>query len=272
MPKLLIPLAAAASALLAFTAQTAWAAGGPYTGLGQGYDISYPQCGAAHPSGAFGVVGVDHGRPFDPDNQYGPNPCLASEYAAAQAAGGGHASLYMNTGYTSSYYTSHPVGTCVTQSKTLRLSSSLQQAWEIGCATAWFNEQYALGSGTNAGGYTQQGLAAPAMWWLDVELGNSWSSGKLNLNAETLTGAAQELAQLTPGIPVGAYSTSYQWGKIAGRNPVSGLTADWLATGATSAPTSSALAADCGQTGFSGQPVWLVQWVWQSTYDYDLTC
>lgn len=264
-PALLLAALAAAVLALVFS-QEAFAFSDPYAGLAQGYDISYPQCGGSYPGGGFGIVGIDHGRPFDPDNQYGPNPCLASEYAAAQ--GTGHASLYMNTGYAKTYYQNHPVASCVSQSKTVSPKTSLQQAWEIGCAQAWFNEQYALGTGQNAYGYTQQGLAAPSMWWLDVETANSWSSANLQLNAETLTGAAQELAQLTPSIPVGAYSTSYQWGKIAGRNSVAGLAADWVASGQTSG---SNLSSYCG-TGFSGAPVWLVQWVWQSTYDYDVAC
>jgi hypothetical protein len=266
MKKLLFPVALAVAALLGLGAQSALASSDIYSGLAQGYDISYPQCGAALPSGAFGIVGIDHGRPFDPDNQYGPNPCLAQEYAAAEATG--HAALYMNTGYAGTYYSNHPVPTCVTQSQGVAGGRSVQQAWEIGCATAYWNWQYALGTGTNAYGYTEQGLAAPAMWWLDVETGNSWSSSKLSLNAETLTGAVQELEQLTPSIPVGAYSTAYQWGKIVGRNAVPGLAADWVATGQTSATN---VTSHCG-TGFSGAPTWLVQWVWAYTYDYDVPC
>ena len=103
MPKLLALPAAAVSAALALAfSQAAFASGDVYAGLGQGYDISYPQCGAAFPTGAFGIVGIDHGRPFDVDNQYGPNPCLDSEYAQAQSTG--HTALYVNTGYSSTYY------------------------------------------------------------------------------------------------------------------------------------------------------------------------
>src|SRR5712691_9255677 len=56
----------------------------------RGYDISWPQCGAAYPaSPAFGIVGVNKGIVFS------PNPCLASEVTWA---GGSKAQLYANTG------------------------------------------------------------------------------------------------------------------------------------------------------------------------------
>ena len=153
-----------------------------------------------------------------------------------------------------------------------RSKSTLQQAWEIGCAFAYFNEQYALGTGPIGTQASGLGLAAPKMWWLDVETGNSWSSSNTALNAETLDGATAELAQLTAGIPVGVYSTPSMWRTIVGSNQVTGLTADWLATGQTTPLSSSQLSTDCAATGFAGQPVWLVQWVWQNTYDYDQTC
>src|ERR1700694_3584090 len=46
-----------------------------YTPGSTGYDISFPQCGAAYPGGAFGVVGVNGGYPFVPYH-----PCLAGGY------------------------------------------------------------------------------------------------------------------------------------------------------------------------------------------------
>ena len=263
------PLALAAclvSAALALVfTQTAFAAASPYTG--QGSDISWPQCGKAYPAGvSFGIVGIDHGRPFDPDNQYGPNPCLGSEYAWAQKTG--RADLYLNTGYDPSYVTNHAVDACVSQESSHGADLAHQQAWEVGCATAWFNYYYVTGTGTNRYGYTQQGLAPPAMWWLDVETGNSWSSTDLTLNAATLQGAVDELTSLS-GLPVGAYSTAYQWGQVAGQNPVTGLTAVWVATGQA---RSKNVTAYCTR-GFDGfSRAWLVQWVSRNAYDYDVAC
>lgn len=263
MTKLLFPVALV-SAALALTAQTALAAGNVYTG--QGSDISWPQCGKSFPTGvAFGIVGVDHGRPFDPDNQYGPNPCLGSEYAWARKTS--RADLYINTGYDPTYYTNHLVSSCDTQSKTMTaLDAAHQAAWEVGCATAWFNYNYVTGTGANSYGYTQQGISFSGMWWLDVETGNSWSTTDPSLNSETLQGVVDELTGLSH-LPVGAYSTSYQWDQIAGANPVGGLTAIWIATG----QRSSRKVTDHCTDGFDGfSRGWLVQWV--GRVDYDVSC
>ena len=256
----LVPAVAAALAL----GQNAFALSNPYAG--QGSDISWPQCGRSYPSGAaFGIVGVDHGRPFDPDNQYGPNTCLASEYRWARRTARGD--LYVNTGYDPSYWTNHQVLDCVAQMSPAQGDAAHQQAWEIGCATAWINWYYVTGTGTNRDGYQQQGLPAPGMWWLDVENGNSWSTSDLSLNAKTLQGARDELTSLSGGVPVGAYSTSLQWGEIAGTTPVTGLAAIWVATGQKS---SRNVTSYCTKTFDGFARAWLVQWV--GRVDYDVSC
>jgi len=256
--------AGTAAALALVMGQTAFALSNPYTG--QGTDISWPQCGKSFPSGvSFGIVGVDHGRPFDPDNQYGPNTCLATEYAAAQTkTSTKRGDLYINTGYDPTYWTNHQVTACINQ---MTADTPVQEAWEVGCATAWINFNYVTGAGVNRGGYTQQGLAAPAMWWLDVETGNSWSTADLSLNAATLQGARDELNTLTGGAPVGAYSTSLQWSEIAGSNQVTGLAAVWVATGQRS---SKNVTSYCTKAFDGFTRAWLVQWV--GRVDYDVTC
>lgn len=280
MLKPLALIASLASAVLALVmSQTAFAATSLYSGLGQGWDVSYPQCPNGYVANAnqasFGIAGIDHGRPFDVDNQYGPNGCLTLEYSQEPA---GTTGLYMNTGYTTTYYKNHQVASCVAASRSIAGKSSVQQAWEIGCAFAWFNEQYVTGPATEVvGNYHGLGLPMPSMWWLDVETGNSWSSSNKALNAEALQGAVDELTKtLAPGTPVGVYSTPSMWSTIVGSNPVSGVAADWVATGATSAPTAqlTTWCADSFSRDSTGAkaPVWLVQWVWQNAYDYDLTC
>src|SRR5438552_18334104 len=60
-----------------------------YTHGSTGYDISFPQCGGAYPTGAFGIIGVNGGYPF---GHY--NPCLADEYNHPPPA-----APYINTYY-----------------------------------------------------------------------------------------------------------------------------------------------------------------------------
>src|SRR5438105_1096904 len=57
-----------------------------------GYDISYPQCNGPFPSGAFGVAGVNGGKP------YGANLCLGTGDGPSELSWAGlNAQLYANT-------------------------------------------------------------------------------------------------------------------------------------------------------------------------------
>jgi hypothetical protein len=204
-----------------------------------GYDVSYPQCGGAMPTGAFGIVGVNGGRPFS------SNACLAGEYAAA--LGPIAASLYINTGYSVAYGKSI-TPTCSASSSSVSGTGRQQQAWAIGCSEAETSMTYA----------TQQGATVRAAWWLDVETANSWSSGNSSLNRYAIQGAVTRLAKT--GLPVGIYSSASIWSTITGGGftPISAA-ADWeTAGGSCSVP-------------FNGSPVWLVQST-VSGFDSDLAC
>jgi hypothetical protein len=208
----------------------------PYGGHGTGYDVSYPQCpGTTPPSGNFGIVGVNTGRPFT------FNGCLATEYSKAPQSPA--PSLYINSAYAGAYRKDITPG-CSTASASITGTRAQRQAWAIGCSEA----------DTSAN-------AAPAgasMWWLDVETGNSWSSSNQSLNRFAIQGAVSRLA--TPnGPPVGIYSTASMWTTITGGSfaPI-GADADWVPSGS------------CG-TGFAGLPVWLTQSV-SGGVDYDHAC
>ena len=248
-PIFVVAVGAALAALLALTSASAFAAG-PYLAGQTGYDLGWPQCGSAYPAGAFGIVGISHGRPFDVVNG-NPNPCLAPEYTSQLDHG-----MYLSTGYDPIYYNEHATSTCVQRSGTLLIDTAHQQAWAIGCSWAEDQLRYAA----------SVGAVSPVAWWLDVETANSWSIADLTLNSETLQGGVDMLSALTPGIPVGVYSTRSQWGAIAGTNHVAGLAADWVATGSSSQRRA---ARSCGSS-FTGEPVWLVQWV--TTLDHDYAC
>jgi len=220
-----------------------------YTSGSTGYDISYPQCGGAYPTGAFGIIGVDAGYPFA---HY--NPCLADEASHAP-----NVALYLNTGYDPSYTQvdgKHSTAACVTQSASVSGTASQQAAWAVGCSEATQSIAYA----------TSQGVTNPSSWWLDVETSNSWSSTDLTLNQYTLQGLVDTVLRQSPAA-VGIYSTRYQWTTIVGSSPVSGVLADWVATGATSAKRAKSAC----RTGFTGAPVWFVQYQ-RSGFDADYAC
>jgi hypothetical protein len=219
-----------------------------YTHGSTGYDISFPQCGGAYPAGAFGIVGVNGGYPFV---HY--NPCLADEYARSPKA-----ALYINTGYDPIYTQvdgQHTIPECLTRSAVIQGSADQKAAWAVGCSEASRSVGYAA----------SQGVTKPRGWWLDVETENSWSSTDLSLNQFTVQGVVDTLRKTTSA--VGIYSTGYQWGKITGGLPVSGVTANWVATGSLSGEGAHS---HCG-TGFSGAPVWLVQYI-QGGFDTNYVC
>jgi len=220
----------------------------PYTPRSTGHDISFPQCGGAYPAGAFGIVGVNGGYPFV---HY--NPCLADEYSRSPEA-----ALYINTGYDPLYTQvdgQHTIPECLTQAAVVKGSADQKAAWGVGCSEAVRSMAYAA----------SQHVTKARGWWLDVETENSWSSTDLSLNQYTIQGIVDTLRKTTSA--VGIYSTGYQWGKITGGLPVSGVGANWVATGNFSA---EGVDARCG-TGFSGAPVWLVQYI-QGGFDTNYVC
>ena len=220
-----------------------------YTPGTTGHDISYPQCGGALPAGGFGIVGVNGGYPFV---HY--NPCLAPEYAHSP-----NAALYINTGYDPLYtqvdgqYTTKG---CLAKSASIHGSAEQKAAWAIGCSEATRSMAYA----------TSQDITKPSSWWLDVETENSWSSTDLSMNQYTIQGIVDTLRRSSRAA-VGIYSTGYQWHKITGGLSVSGVRANWVATGS---PSAGDAPTHCG-VGFSGAPVWFVQYL-QGGFDTNYVC
>ena len=223
----------------------------PYTSGTAGYDFSYPQCGRVAPSAAFGVVGVNAGYPF---TYY--NNCLATQFAGAARTG--NAALYINTGYDPTYTEvdgRHMTPDCATKAQAIAGTPDQQAAWGVGCSEVQRDIAYA----------TSQSASAPSAWWLDVETANSWSSTDLSLNRYTITGVIETLRAQT-SVPVGVYSTLSQWAAVTGGFPAP-VDADWVATGQRNLKRARA---QCGSAGFTGAPVWLVQYV--TTIDNDYVC
>jgi hypothetical protein len=237
------------SALIALVMNVTAAAGfDPYVSGSNGYDVSYVQCGATAPAGAFGIIGVNAGYPF---TYY--NSCLATEFAAAQKTG--NAAVYINTGYDPTYTAVDNVHTtqdCATKGASVPATLPQQKAWAVGCSEA---QRDAL----------RASATSPKAWWLDVETGNSWSTSDLSLNRYTIQGIIDTLRP-SLAVPIGIYSTAFQWNSITGGYSAP-VDADWLATGQR---TLKRARQSCGSTGFTGAPIWLVQYL--GTTDKDSVC
>jgi hypothetical protein len=242
-----------------------------------GYDISYPQCGTATTSlpthGAFGIVGVNHGKAF------AHNTCVKALFDA-MSAHNYPTGLYLNTGNPLAAKSAvHRPDSGKRQPALCRDNTDdtdLGCAYDYGWQAAADAVQFAQGQGVPITMRT---------WWLDVETANSWSDDPV-ANAADLQGAADALHTL--GVSdVGIYSNVKNWNSITGgyttltavayraawqgtftpRLPLERLPV-WVA-GGNRTPGSSCTAS------FTGAPVRLAQYL-QSingiTYDANQVC
>ncbi|MBI1378658.1 MAG: hypothetical protein GC157_14440 [Frankiales bacterium] len=194
---------------------------------GIGHDVSYPQCRSTlPPKPAFAIVGVNGGAPLT------SNRCFAEQVAWARTSKVGYA-VYVNTSYSGK-------GDPVAYGRRL-------------VEDAIAREHAAGVSGT-------------AVWWLDVELGNTWR-GTQQENATVLAAMAARLQEA--GVRVGIYSSPPQFQEIAGAwEP--GLPV-WNATGPG---TRKAALASCSES-FAGSRTAIVQWVQKrgsALLDHDVVC
>ena len=235
------------------------------TGRVLGNDISWPQCRKTLPADpAFGIVGVNNGLANS------TNPCLPEQLRWAQAISVNLTSqpsvaLYVNTanpGHAGSWWpvsndypvgssVPNPYGTCKDQ------DVGAACAYMYGYAKA-FDDAYI------------RGITGPDeyLWWLDVEIGNSWSTDR-NSNRAVLEGMTAFFHSIQAD--VGIYSSSYQWRQIVGPVTDSSNLYDlptWLA-GALSA---SGAEANCSRDPLTpGGDVALTQFVSRG-FDYDYPC
>jgi hypothetical protein len=242
MAKLLTVLAAASLALVV-TAGTTAAQTNPYSPTGShGYDTSSYQCSnvGVMPTGyTFGIVRVTGGRPFTVDS------CRQALWT--QAALTGKPSLYENVAYAGAYAHQVPPS-CAAATSSENYSGKYLQAWQIGCAESDF-----------AFNNRPSGSTAVA-WWLDVEIGNSWSTSNRLLNQAAIDGAVDRL--LSANVPVGVYSYASAWNTITtgpGWAPAK-ASASWVAG-----------FSDCSHPFSSNLAVWLYQsgtTTWGADADY----
>lgn len=180
-----------------------------------GYDVSYPQCNQALPSGqAFGIVAVNEGLPNN------TNTCLADEISWAQLSSGASSSgaskqpkaaLYVNTADPGNHgVTDWPVN------NTDPLYGF--QVWDPygtckggnGQACAWLYGRNMAELDAKTRGVQNPGSYR---WWLDVETANSWQQNTVSNRAD-LEGMAAYFLHL--GARVGLYSTPKQFQPLTG--------------------------------------------------------
>jgi hypothetical protein len=208
-----------------------------------GYDVSWPQCGQTLPTKPnFAVVGASNGL------AYSDNPCLGVEFAWA-ATGTGAPALYLNT--------ANPGAQSVHWATTAPKPCSGSSA-DLGCA---YN--YGWNAAAHAFAYATAQNAGAGVWWLDIEIANTWSTN-VSSNVADIQGMVDFLQGQSR--TVGIYSTSFQWNQITGGKALTVL--NWVA-GATSATQAATW---CAPTrSFTGGTVALVQYP-AATFDGDVAC
>jgi len=222
--------AATAASLLAALPGTAFAAGtvpSQYVGS----DISWPQCGGGTPADRayqFGILGVTGGQPFS------PNPCLAGQFPWAVATN--YPEFYINLQYGE------------TNNGPLHCSGQ-----DTGCLAYNYGYETAEWAAQYASSVTGGASNNVPMWWLDVETENVWA-GDPNQNSYVIQGAL-DWFQRTMNRGVGVYSTSYQWGEIAGSYAPPGVP-NWVA-GASALDDGGS----CSASLWPGGQVWAIQYL-----------
>jgi hypothetical protein len=250
---LVVIICAAISSSTAAVAKTP--NGGTSATTTTGYDVSYPQCPSNFPSGgAFGIVGVNNGKAWS------VNPCIAAEYAwAANRTPSSAPAFYMNTanpGTLSTHWGAPGPNTCANSSSTISVN-------DPGCAYnyGWNAAAYAFSLARKAAPN-----AAAATWWADVETANSWD-GTTDANFADIQGGLDYLR--SQGVPTaGVYSTSYQFGVIAGANTPLPSAPSWVA-GATNLRQAKGWCTP--SYSFTGGTVKLVQFL-SGGFDGDYAC
>lgn len=225
-------------------------------GSTRGYDISYPQCGSAYPTGvSFGIVGVNRGIVFS------ENPCLASEIAWG---GGAQTQLYVNTGNPGPALSSHwPLGQTSPRFCDPANPDTADCAFDYGFNAA------AQSFATALTAYAQLGLTgspSATRWWLDVETSNSWRTDT-SLNVSALEGQVAYLRDVTGIVDIGFYSTQQQWDTITGGTQAFNQHPSWLA-GALSLKGARDR---CARVAFTGNVIVYTQYPYQG-FDANYAC
>jgi hypothetical protein len=246
---------------------SAVAVGGATASSTTGYDISYPQCTGSFPaSPAFGIVGVNDGKP------YSANPCLGTDDGPSELQWAGmNAQLYANTANPGPTLSTHwPSGqTSPEQCNTASNpgSDTAQCAYDYGWNAAGDSYQDAVNAYI-ALGWAQAGATRTPIanaWWLDVETGNSWTSNTA-FNTDELQGEVDYLTSVGAA-RIGFYSTASNWQTITGGTASFAAYNSWM----PGASTLSQAKANCAGGGVTGGGVTLTQYPLNG-FDADYQC
>jgi len=233
-----------------------------------GYDISYPQCGAAYPARpAFGIVGVNRGIVFS------GNPCLGAGSGGASQLGwaGRQAQLYANTGNPGPQLSSHwpsdqtDPRECATPAKPE--PDTADCAYDYGWNAAADSYARAVAAYVSLGWAPAGSTRTPVAndWWLDVETANSWRDDT-SLNVAALHGAVDYLTSVGAA-SVGIYSSPRMWGQVAGGSSDFASLPSWVA----GASTLKSATSGCAGPGLTGGEIQLTQYL-SKGFDADYPC
>jgi hypothetical protein len=232
-----------------------------------GYDISYPQCNGAFPtSPAFGIVGVNDGKP------YSVNPCLGTGDGPSELQWAGvNAGLYVNTANPGPALSTHwPNGQASPEqcnTTTNPGSDTAACAYDYGWNAAADSYQDAVNAYISLG-WAQAGATRTPVanaWWLDVESANSWTSNTA-FNVDALQGEADYLNSVGAA-SVGFYANSSDWLTITGNTTSFAGYQSWI----PGASTLSQAQANCAGGGITGGGVALTQYP-SGGFDGDYQC
>lgn len=242
------------------------------SGSGFGADVSWPQCGAALPTGqAFGIVGVNGSL----GNQ--SNPCVSQQIKWAAGGTGGTSQptvqLYVlaaNPGRAASVWpvsNEDPSGAVVPNR-----FGTCSGGYDAACS-------YMYGYARAYEATHSRGVLSPSAyrWWIDVETGLSWLQSSDAPDHQTQNRADVEgmVAALTAArvAGIGIYSTKSQFSTIIGGVPKTssllGLPS-WIAVGSDGAAAAQAACSAGGLT--TGSRVLMTQYVLSGSKDQDVSC
>lgn len=238
------------------------AIGSPYPASNLGYDVSYATHAYPAVDFSFAIVGVSGGKAFT------KNPRLISEYNWARFGSATAPTLYMNLnapyGSTVAGHIGSPQS-CLPRASATTTEPTACEGYNYGYTAAVYAWSHAK----------SKGIESP-LWWLDIELENSWSKDTA-VNAATIQGAIDALNARS--VRVGVYSMPFMWKKIAGSfvpmqrlQGASVTTPLWLPVGIRTL-VGAINTCVLGMSFISGSPIWLVQYVADGkAIDQNLAC